>query len=37
MFGPALMALGLMALLSSLLMFLASPFVALYASRRPNR
>jgi hypothetical protein len=36
-FGAALVALGILAILSSLLLFVASPFVALYASRRANR
>jgi hypothetical protein len=36
-FGPALVALAFVALLLSVLLFLASPFVALYASRRGNR
>jgi hypothetical protein len=37
MFGPAMVALGILALVMSFLLFVASPFVALYASRRPNR
>jgi DnaJ-like protein len=37
LFGPAFLALGILALVSSLLLFVASPFVALYASRRVNR
>jgi hypothetical protein len=37
LFGTALIALGILALVASLLLFVASPFVALYASRRGNR
>jgi hypothetical protein len=37
LFGPAVFALSLMAFVLSILLFLASPFVALYASRRPDR
>jgi hypothetical protein len=36
-FGEVFVALGILALVSSVLLFIASPFVALYASRRPNR
>jgi hypothetical protein len=36
-FGPAVVALAFTALLLSVLLFLASPFVALYASRRQNQ
>jgi hypothetical protein len=36
-FGPALVALAFMCFLLSCVMFLASPFVALWASRRENR
>jgi hypothetical protein len=36
-FGPVVVALAIMCFLLSCLFFLASPFVALYASRRENR
>jgi curved DNA-binding protein CbpA len=36
-FGDVVLALAIMCFLLSILLFLASPFVALYASRRENR
>jgi hypothetical protein len=37
LFGAMMVALGILAFASSVLLFIASPFVALYASRRSNR
>lgn len=37
LFGPGVLALAFMAFVLSILLFLASPFVALYSSRRPDR